>query len=61
MYIKYYGLTDFPAGLWPAFLCDRKLRCNVVVIDKNCEAILARAPALAVRFLWYRELCSLDV
>ena len=32
------------------FLYYRKLRCNVVVIDKNCEAILARAPALAVPF-----------
>ncbi len=34
----------------PLHLCHRELRCDVVVVDKNCEAILARAPALAVPF-----------
>ncbi len=39
-----------PGILIPCFLSNRKLRCNVVVIDKNCFAILASAPAPAVRF-----------
>ncbi len=34
----------------PLHLCHRELRCDVVVVDKDCEAILARAPALAVPF-----------
>ena len=37
------------------FLCYRKLRHSIVVTNKNCEAILASAPAKSVRFFKLRD------